>query len=252
MPAHRIALLLILALSLLGGAACSGDSTTPQPGWIADAADVLTPQQELELTDLLTQFEQRTSVQLVGVTVEDLGEQSIDAYTLRLASTWGIGQAGINNGVMVLLALKEREVRIEIGHGMEWTISDARAAEITQMMTPFFRDGDYYQGLRTGFEQIIATNDGVAWDIAYFTLADAHRAGEQAVGRIVSFEAEITKLEEDVAEVTASGVEGARLLLSAHIDPTAFSVEDRLLFHVRVKEADPLVLYLLGWEDVEG
>lgn len=251
MPAHRIFLLLLLGALCLGGSACAGGQTVPQPGWIADAADVLTAQQEAELIDMLTVFEQRTTVQLVGVTVEDLGEQSIEAYTFQLASEWGIGGAGVNNGVVVLLALKERQVRIEVGIGMKWTLGDARTAEIIDMMTPFFREEDYFQGLRTGFEQIIAANEGVAWEVAYFTLDDARRAGEQAVGKIVAFEAEITKLEEDAAEVAAPGVESACLLLTDHIDPAAFSVEDRLLFHARVKEAEPLVLYVLDWADEE-
>lgn len=251
MPAHRTVLLLILAVLWLGGAACDGPAA-PKPAWVADAADVLTPQQEADLTDLLTQFEARTAVQLVGVTVADLGEQSIEAYTLQLAHEWGVGAAGVNNGVMVMLALKERQVRIETGQGMAWTIPEVRAAEIVEMMTPFFREGDYYQGLRTGFGEIIAANEGVAWEVAYYTLDDARRAGAQAVGRIGSFEAVITKLEEDVAEVTAPGVERARLLLTSHIDPTALSVEDELAFHARVKEVDPLVLYLLGFEEVDA
>ena len=76
-------------------------------------------------------------------------------------------------------------------------------AEIIEMMVPFFREEDYYQGLRTGFEQIIADNEGVAWEVAYFTLEDARGAGEQAVGKIVSFEAEITTLEEEVPPARA-------------------------------------------------
>ncbi len=250
MPAHRIALFLVLGFLCLGGS-CAGGQTVPQPGWIADAADVLTAQQEAELTDLLILFEQRATVQLVGVTVEDLGEQSIEAYTLQLARAWGVGVAGVNNGVMVLLALKQRQVYIDVERGMTWQISEARVAEIVDMMTPFFRDGNYYQGLRTGFEQIIAANEAVAWEVAYFTLDEARREGEQAVGKIAAFEAVITGLEEDVAEIAAPGVEGARLLLTEDIDPLAFSVEDRLMFHARVKEAEPLVLYLLGWEEEE-
>ncbi len=249
MPAHRILLFLLLSTLCLGGLVCGGGQTPLQPGWIVDAADVLTAQQEADLTDMVTAFQERATVQLVGVTVEDLGGQSIEAYTFQLASVWGIGVAGVNNGIMVLVAPGERQVRIELGRGMEWTISDARAAEIIEMMTPSFREGDYFQGLRTGFEQIIADNEGVAWEIAYFTLDDARRAGEQAVGKIVAFDAEITKLEEDVAEVKTPGDESARLLLSAHIDPAAFSVEDQFFFHARVKEAEPFVLYLLGWEE---
>ena len=252
MPAHRTVLLLMLAVLVLGSSGCSGGPAAPQPGWIADAADVLMPQQEADLTDLLTRFEARTTVQLVGVTVADLGGQPIEAYTRQLAKDWAIGQAGVNNGVMVLLALEERQVRIETGQGMTWTIPDARAAEIVEVMTPLFREEDYYRGLRAGFEQIIAANEGVVWEASYFTLVDARSDPEGAVGRIVSFEAVITKLEEDEADVAAPGVESARLLFTANIDPAAFSVEDELIFHARVKEGHPLVLYLLGFEEVDA
>lgn len=243
--------LLFLGVLCLGGSSCAGGPATPEPGWIADAADVLTAQQEAELIDLVTQFEQRTTVQLVGVTMEDLGEASIAAYTVQLASAWGVGVADVNNGVVVLVALNARQVHIEVGRGMTWTLGEARVAEIIDMMTPFFGEGDYYQGLRTGFEQIIAANEGVAWEVSYFTLVDARRALEESVGKIATFEAVITKLEEDAAEIAAPGVESARLLLTGHIDPDAFSVEDELIFHARVKEAEPFVLYLLGWEAEE-
>lgn len=103
-----------------------------------------------------------------------------------------------------------------------------------------------------GFEQIMAANDGVAWTIAYFTLADARRAGDEALEEIVAFEGVITKLDEDAADVTAPGGERARLLLPERIDPAAFSVDDELVFHARVKEAEPMVLQVVGWEDVEA
>ena len=101
----------------------------------------------------------------------------------------------------------------------------------------------------TEYEQIIADNEDVAWSVAYHTLDDARRAGEEALGRIAAFEAVITGLEEDTAFVAAPGVERAHLVLTEHIDPAAFSVEDALFFHARLNQADPLVLYLLGWEE---
>ena len=153
---------------------------------------------------------------------------------------------------MVVLALKERQVHLDMGRGMRWQINEARAAEIVEQMVPFFGEAKYYEGFRTGFEQIIAANEEVSWEIAYFSLGEVRRDGELAQGRIATFEAVITGLEDDVAEVSSEGIDRASILLTEDLDPAVFFVESRLLFHVRIRDTEPLVLYLLDWEEVEG
>ena len=126
-------------------------------GWVTDAANLLTPAEEVTLSKRLAAFEARTGHQLVVVTVPTLNGQNVAKYSLALAIRWGIGRKGYNDGLMLLVAPNERKVRIEVGLGLERALPDALCAKILQDdVLPRFRDGDYPTGINAGVTALMS------------------------------------------------------------------------------------------------
>lgn len=126
-------------------------------GRVTDAADILPPAAEAALTQQLTAFEQRTRHQMVVVTVPSLEGRDVADYTRALANRWGIGRREEDDGVVLLVAPNERKARIEVGRGLETTLTNELCAEIMNArMIPRFSDGDYTGGIDAGVEALIA------------------------------------------------------------------------------------------------
>ena len=134
------------------GAAVSGQGTLPRPaGRVTDLANVIDAGTESELDRRLDQLEQQTSHEVAVVTVPSLGGTTVEDYADRLFREWGIGQAKQDNGVLVLVAPNEREMRIEVGYGLEGILPDGLAGEIIRdNFIPRFRANDYDGGIRDG------------------------------------------------------------------------------------------------------
>ena len=127
-------------------------------GRVVDNANLLSPAQEAELVTELAALERRTSDQLVIVTVPSLNGQAIEAFGMTLGNRWGLGQRGKDNGVLLIVAPAEREVRIAVGMGLEAILTNARAREIIERdILPAFRDSNYSRGIAAGTHQIAAT-----------------------------------------------------------------------------------------------
>jgi uncharacterized protein len=120
-------------------------------GRVTDEADLLTPEQETQLSDALTAFEQRTKHQIVVVTVKSLNGRDIALFTRNLANAWGIGRRDHDDGVVMLVAPNERKVRIAVGFGLEKALPDAVAKRIIDAdMVPRFKEKDYFGGINAG------------------------------------------------------------------------------------------------------
>jgi len=125
-------------------------------GRVVDQANLLSPAEEAELTAKLEGLESRTTDQLVVVTVPSLGDYAIEDYGYQLGRHWRIGQAGKNNGVLLIVAPNERKVRIEVGYGLEGVLTDALSSVIIhERILPRFRDDDYPGGIRSGVDAIV-------------------------------------------------------------------------------------------------
>ena len=137
---------------LLLSAAVAGQGALPKPaGRITDLANVIDAGTEAELDRRIDQIEQQTSHEIAVVTVPSLGGTTVEDYAERLFKDWGIGQAKQDNGVLVLVAPNEREMRIEVGYGLEGILPDGLAGEIIRdNFIPRFRDNDYNGGIRDG------------------------------------------------------------------------------------------------------
>lgn len=166
-----------VALFLLSLLVVAADSQwTPRlEGRVTDVANVLSVADRDRLTETLARYEQETSHQFAVLIIPTLSGESIESLSLRVANAWGLGQKGLDNGILVTLVMKERWVRIELGLGMEKYITNATALSIiSNAMVPAFREGDYGGGLQAGLEQLM--NEGRQFVV---TPVDLQRAKER-------------------------------------------------------------------------
>jgi uncharacterized protein len=131
-------------------------------GRVVDAADLLDDTTEASLTRELAAFEQASGgTQIVVVTVPSLEGRAIETYGYQLGRHWAIGARDENTGALLLLAPQERQVRIEVGYGLEGLLTDAVSWDIIQgRILPRFRDGDFAGGVTEGVQSIIAALGG--------------------------------------------------------------------------------------------
>jgi uncharacterized membrane protein YgcG len=99
-------------------------------------------------------LEHKTTAQLAVVTVASTKPESIETYATRLGNVWGLGQRGKDNGILLLVAIEDRRVRIEVGNGLERSLPDAQAKKIIDKMLPHLRKGDYSSGIQVGADAI--------------------------------------------------------------------------------------------------
>jgi len=152
-------LLLFLLAASLGHA--SGPTVPPLTGRVVDLANVMDEWTRNRISGELENFEKQSGTQLVVATLPDLGGYAIEDWGIALGRGWGIGQKGKNNGLLLIVAPNDREVRIEVGYGMEGDLPDATANAIIQnVIVPRFRAGDMAGGITAGVEAIIATLGG--------------------------------------------------------------------------------------------
>ena len=130
-------------------------------GRVIDNANIIDSAAERNIEELLKGHEAATTNQVVVLTVRDLGGYDIETYGYQLGRHWGIGQKDQNNGVMLIVAQKERKVRIEVGYGLEGTLTDAISANIINaVIVPQFKRGNFSEGVETGATSIIQALGG--------------------------------------------------------------------------------------------
>ena len=147
---------LILAVFAMASVALAAPKFPPLTGRVVDNAHVLSPETVQKLDGELAQLEAQTGHQLVVATVPDLQGYEIEDYGYQLGRTWALGKKGVNDGVILLVAPKERKVRIEVGYGLEPVLTDALTSVILQTkVLPQFKQGRMEQGIVDGAESII-------------------------------------------------------------------------------------------------
>ena len=147
--------MVLAALMLLGAQAVQAQTFPKLTGRVVDAADLLSPEQEAQLTQLSADIEKASSRQFVVATVPDLQGYPIEDYGYQLGRAWNIGQKGANNGIMLIVAPKERKVRIEVGYGLEPIMTDALSSQIiNETVLPHFKAQDMPGGIIAGANAI--------------------------------------------------------------------------------------------------
>ena len=160
-----IALFLVLA-ALFSLALAAKAAQWPRPqGPVADYAKMIPEQYLKKITALSTELRQKTGDALVVATVPSIGNESIEEAAVRIFEAWGIGLKGKDNGILLLVAQKERKMRIEVGYGLEGIVTDATAGRVRdQAILPYFKKGDFGAGVWLGvanLAKIIADDKGV-------------------------------------------------------------------------------------------
>jgi uncharacterized protein len=123
---------------------------------VHDHAGLLSADQRASLEQLTRDIEQRTTAQVAVVTVNSLDGQTIEAYANELFNSWGIGQREANNGVLFLIAPRQRRMRFEVGFGLEPLLTDRLCGEIRDThVIPRFRENDYPAGIIAGTQQLV-------------------------------------------------------------------------------------------------
>jgi uncharacterized protein len=130
---------------------------------VTDLARVLSDSEEARIENRLENLERSTGAQVAVLTIPTLNGEALESYTIRVVEEWGLGQAGEDNGVLIFLALQERQIRVEVGYGLEGQLTDAKSGFIIrEEMAPRFRSGDFAGGLEAAATAIAGVLDGSA------------------------------------------------------------------------------------------
>lgn len=150
----KIICFVLIAFCFVGQVECFPALT----GRVVDNASILTQQQKRDLIQILGQAEPH---QVVAVSLDSLEGQEIEDYGYQLGRYWGIGRKDINDGVLVLIAPNERQLRIEVGYGLEGVLTDALCSEIVnKIMLPLAREGKYDEALIQGATAVVQVLGG--------------------------------------------------------------------------------------------
>lgn len=130
-------------------------------GRVTDNAQILSDETRKAVTANLKAHEEKTTNQIAVLTVPTLDGVSIEEYAVTVFNTWKLGQKGKDNGVLLIVAPKDRKMRIEVGYGLEGTMTDGIAGSIIRnAITPFFKNNDYDRGIDEGVRAIINVLEG--------------------------------------------------------------------------------------------
>ena len=128
---------------------------------VVDRTGTLSDDQRRQLDERLLAFEKQKGSQIAVLLVPTVRPESIAAYSLRVVETWKLGRRGVDDGALLLIAKNDREMRIEVGYGLEGALSDAVAKRIIEeRITPRFRSGDFYGGIDAGVSAMVGVVAG--------------------------------------------------------------------------------------------
>lgn len=129
----------------------------PAPkGYVNDFADVLDDETKQRMESKLTKLEKRSGVQLAVATIETTDGQPLFDYSLQVAREWGVGHTGKAGGMLLMVAVKDRQWRIQVTRSLEADIPNEEAARLGQLMVPDFRAGNYGGGVMKCVDGTIA------------------------------------------------------------------------------------------------
>jgi uncharacterized protein len=156
----RLAWLVLAVYFLLIAAVSAQPQIPPTPAhgiYVQDHAGVLDSDTKSKINTLGDRLAAKTKAQIVVLTVRSLEGASLDEYALEVLRRWGIGDKQLNNGVLMLVAVDERQSRIEVGYGLEGALNDAKTGAIQdEYMIPYFAANDYNKGIWNGYQALVS------------------------------------------------------------------------------------------------
>ncbi|RKX84104.1 MAG: methanol dehydrogenase [Spirochaetes bacterium] len=130
-------------------------------GRVNDYADMISPAVRTQLEAKLKSIEDTDSTQIVILTIPSLKGENLEEYSIKVAEQWKMGQKGVDNGVLLLVARDDRKVRIEVGYGLEGVLTDLLAGRIIDYeILPAFKAGDFDAGFTRGVDAIVQAVKG--------------------------------------------------------------------------------------------
>jgi uncharacterized protein len=128
---------------------------------VTDLTGTLTAEQQSSLDDKLAAFEARKGSQVAVLVVATTEPEEIAQYSIRVVDQWKLGRRSVDDGVLLIVAKNDRELRIEVGRALEGALPDVTANRIiSETIVPLFREGDFYGGINAGLDQMIRVIDG--------------------------------------------------------------------------------------------
>jgi uncharacterized protein len=134
------------------------DSLPRPSGWVNDYEGLYTDEEELVLDRIISIFKSETGIEFALVTIDTIytTEDKFDELTLRIANSWGVGEKGKDNGILIGISRGHRKIKVNNGIGIEKLITDNETKEIIyNYFIPDFKNGRYYNGTLTGLTEII-------------------------------------------------------------------------------------------------
>jgi len=159
-----LALPALVLVAAIAATLASAQSLQPVPelqARVTDLAGLLANNQQTALESRLADLEQRTGSQLAVLTVETTQPEAIESYAIRVVDAWQLGRENFDDGVLLLVAVNDRSVRIDVGYGLEGAIPDAIAFRIIdRLIVPRFADGDFAGGINAAVDALSAAIEG--------------------------------------------------------------------------------------------
>ena len=150
---------LFFLLLILIATGAFADDVPGYSSYVNDYAVVITEKDKASMESVAKEVEEKTGAQIAVLTVKSMSPYtSIDEFGMAVAEKWKVGEKGKDTGIIIILAMEERKVRIEVGYGLEGIFNDARVGRILDnTIIPYFRGGDFSAGLRRGGFKIADT-----------------------------------------------------------------------------------------------
>ncbi|MDA4845395.1 TPM domain-containing protein [Hoeflea poritis] len=166
MKGGALCLLVLCVLAFTPNSGAQAQDIPQLTGRVMDTAGILPDDAKARLIAQLAAFEDKSSDQLVVATIPTTGDWTIEHYANLMFRRWGLGQAEENNGVLLLVAVNDRKLRIEVGYGLEGILTDVLSKLIIdEAIVPEFRAGDFPGGIQAGVDNIIAVLEGDAAEL---------------------------------------------------------------------------------------
>jgi len=177
-------LISLLSKLLLAGVAAAAVAIPSLEHRVTDLTNTLNQTQKTALEQTLAEFEARKGAQIAVLIVPTTQPETIDQYAVRVEEQWKLGRKGVDDSVLLVVALQDRKLRLEVGYGLEGALPDAAAKRIIEDdITPRLRKGDFYGGIRAGLDRVMRTVEGepLPPPAAHETPAQRHDIGEWIV-----------------------------------------------------------------------
>jgi uncharacterized protein len=151
----------LLSKLLLIGVAAAAIAVPPLKARVTDLTNTLNEGQRAALEQTLAEFEARKGAQIAVLLVPTTQSETVEQYAVRVEEAWKLGRKGVDDSVLLLIAKDDRKLRFEVGYGLEGVLPDAAAKRIIEDdITPRFRQGDFYGGIRAGVDRAMRTIEG--------------------------------------------------------------------------------------------